>query len=129
MKLLLKKSDQIYKGTFDIDEQGKIINLSLPTSEQLIFNLNDIINQTKTTIENLSVLQIKQICFLLEVKLTIYPNGNIRVMKLDSNTDILKDCYMGIYESNKQKYLVCIAFAEIRPTIYKAELMGVVELF
>lgn len=128
MKLIFSKPSLIYRGTFDSNETGKDIIIDIPQVGKVSFNLNDIVSQTSKNFDKLSITQIKQVCSLLKISITLYPNGKVYIENLISNNEIAKECYVEIVMINKLRYMICIAFEEVQPCIYEAYLVAVVEI-
>lgn len=122
-KIVKSDSKYLYTGMFDTNEKNKIVNIQL--EENLIIDLNIAVTSTKEAVQKLTIKEIQLICSSERIKAIIYPTGNISFRKLDSSNDELKSCYLSIFESKGKDYIVCIAFDETQPALYKAELLGI----
>ncbi len=121
---LKNKNHLIYTGAFDLTENKITIPISLKEKDLLI-NIKTAISSNNTTCELLTIKELQYICKTSEIKSIIYPNGNISFRRLESSTSELKTCYLSLF---KNKYIVCIAFDETQPTLYKAELLNVYKI-
>ena len=113
----------LYAGTFDISDDNK--NVSFYAGERIDFNIQNAVGSFKNIESNVSLTELKQICIESNIKATIYPSGNIGFNKLDSSDDELKTCYLSLVSSNMSTYLICFAFEETQPALYKAQLVSV----
>ena len=122
-----EKNKYLYAGAFDISDEGKLIRLKI--EDHIIeLNMNTAVNSTAKVTESLSLVDIKEICSNSNIYASIFPSGNILFRKLESSDDELKSCYLSIVEGQTNKYLICIAFDETQPTLYKAQLVSVFKI-
>lgn len=117
-------SSYLYVGPFDISDANKIITLGF-NKQAITFNLNEVLNNKSTLLDKLNVDEIKEICKMSNIKASFYPSGSLSFSKLDSSDDELKSCYVSIVEN---KYVLVIAFDETQPALYKAQLVGLLEI-
>jgi|GEM_PF-6911071 len=113
----------LYAGAFDISDDNK--NVSFYTGERIDLNIQNAVGSFKNIESNFNLAELKQICIESNIKATIYPSGNIGFNKLDSSDDELKTCYLSIVSTSMSNYLICVAFEETQPSLYKAQLVSV----
>lgn len=113
----------IYTGQFDASVEGKQILLEL--SEPILIDLNIAVSSNIEVGIRIGIEDLRSICSLSAIKANIYPNGNISFQKLSSSRDELKTCYLSFAKSPMATYVICIAFDEIQPTLYKAQLLDI----
>jgi len=125
MKKIEVKTDgkYLYAGAFDITDDKKSVYFY--TNEKVVFNIQNAISPFKNIEQNISLNDLKQICKESNIKANIYPNGNVSFSKLDSTNDELKTCYLSEISTNNANYIVCVAFDETQPNLYKAQLVSV----
>jgi len=117
------KNHIIYVGSFDLNENN---TLSIKLKEKdLLIDIKRAVDSNNIICKSLTIKDIQFICKTSEIKCIIYPNGNISFTRLDSSTSELKTCYLSLFDN---KYIVCFAFDETQPTLYKAELLNVYEI-
>jgi hypothetical protein len=103
--------------------------IALDEQHAIPVDLNQLTRDTALTwVRQLDVDTSQQLCKAFKVKMTVFPSGNITLRKLDSSDDKLKDCYWLEHVINGQRYVACIAFEETQPTLYQAQVVGVVAL-
>lgn len=113
----------LYTGGFDLTDDNKTIFFH--TDEKIEFNIQSAIGSFKNIEQKISLSDLKQICKESNIKANIYPNGNVSFSKLDSSDDELKTCYLSQVSTSKANYIICVAFDETQPTLYKAQLVSV----
>lgn len=123
-KIEFKTAGQyIYVGTFDLSEDNK--KVVVYTDETIEFIIHDIIGSFPNLESKLSLSDLKLICKESNIKAIIYPNGNVGFSKLDSSSDELKTCYLSLVSTKHNQYVICIAFDETQPMLYKGQLISV----
>lgn len=125
MKKIEAKTENhyLYKGAFDSPDGNK--RVSFYTDEKVEFNIQDAVGSFKNIDARLSINDLKQMCKDSNIKATVYPSGYVGFSKLDSSIDELKTCYISEISTIKTNYIVCVAFDETQPMLYKAELVSV----
>jgi hypothetical protein len=113
----------LYEGVFDLTGNNK--SVSFHTNEKVVFNIQNAIGSFQNLEQKISISDLKQICKESNIKANIYPNGNVSFSKLDSSDDELKTCYLSNVSTSNANYIICIAFDETQPTLYKAQLVSV----
>jgi hypothetical protein len=111
----------IYDGAYDLSSSPKKISINVE-DEHLIIDL-DKIDNSQDIADNLSIDELKQICELSGIKMILYPDKSFTFRKLDSSEDELKSCYLLEFK----KYIMCIAFDEVQPTRYRAEIVSILK--
>ncbi len=113
----------LYTGAYDLSDNNKVVYFY--TNEKVVFNIQNVIETFKSLEPKISLNNLKQICMESNIKATIYPNGNIGFRKLDSSVDELKTCYLSLVSTRNTSYIICVAFDETQPMLYKAQLISV----
>ncbi|MBL7810898.1 MAG: hypothetical protein JNL57_01625 [Bacteroidetes bacterium] len=113
----------LYTGAFDSPNENKIVQFS--TDEKIAFNIEKAIETSNDCHESLDIHDLKKICKESGIKVTIYPSGKMALSKLDSSQDELKSCFLTKVATGKANYLVCFAFEETQPALYKAKIVSV----
>lgn len=113
----------LYAGTFDLTDDNKSVVFN--TNEKVVFNIQNAIESFKFIEQKINLSDLKLICKESGIKANIYPNGNVSFSKLDSSADELKTCYLSIVSTSNANYIICIAFDETQPALYKAQLVSV----
>jgi hypothetical protein len=114
----------LYEGAYDL-EQSPLVKEVQINKNFVSFNLSDLVNQTNQIVSIFSIKELKEISKLFEVKITFYPNGNIRLNRLDSSECELKDCYF-VWDI-QERIIACVAFGELFKNIYRCELIGALD--
>lgn len=122
----LNQNTFIYNGVYDNDNNEIKIYFDIE-KEKLEINLRNHICVGNPHLEFLTIQQTKTLASDLNLEVTIFPNSNIHFTKWNS-TDELQTCYISILTTRISKYIICIAFDETQPMIYKAELLGIFEI-
>lgn len=126
MKYLGTVNKHIYTGKYNIKEVIKNIIVNVEGND-VSLNLNDIIENSQIVTKMLSLGEIEYISKYSNIKACIYPNGNWSWRKLDSSSDRLKSCYLLLYKSDSNTYIFTVAFDEIQPSLYEAELIAILK--
>jgi hypothetical protein len=113
----------LYIGAFDVSDDNKIVSFYI--DERIDLNIQNAVGSFDKVESIVSLSELKQICIESKIKATIYPSGRIGFSKLDSSEDELKTCYLSIVSTNSSNYLICVAFDETQPALYKAQLVSV----
>lgn len=116
-------NDYLYVGQCDSSTEKIIVTIDL--DEPMHLDIKEAVSNHNVVMKFLSITDLIEICRLSDLKATIFPNGNISLRKLDSSNDELKTCYLTIVKTMKCNCLLCIAFDETQPTLYKAQLVSV----
>lgn len=129
MKLTRITSDHfeqpiIYDGMFDINDDGKDINISIG-DKKIMIDLRQAIKIGNPVIDNLSVVELKKVLLDNKLRMTIFPNGNCHFNKQNSE-HILNSCYLS--QNSDGNLVFIIAFDEIQPTRYQAQLISIYQL-
>lgn len=113
----------LYTGAFYLSDDNKTVFFY--ANEKIEFNIQNAVTSFQSIEPKISLNDLKQICKESNIKAIIYPNGNIGLSKLDSSDDELKTCYLSIVSTNSASYIICIAFDETQPSLYKSQLVSV----
>jgi len=120
---LSNEKQYIYVGSFDLPNATTIVSINIP--EKVEFDIRKAVNSFQEIENKISLSELKKICADSNIKATIYPNGNVGFRKLDSSNDELKTCYLSLASTEINNYLICIAFEETQPTLYKGQLVSI----
>ena len=125
MRKIEAKTDgkYLYVGTFDLEDEIKDITLN--TNDKIVFSIRQVVSSIQNLEEKISLKDLKQICKESNIKAVIYPSGNIGLSKLDSSDNELKTCYLSFVSTNTENYVLCVAFEETQPMLFKAQLVSV----
>jgi hypothetical protein len=113
----------LYVGAFDLSDKNK--DVIVYTNEKVVFNIQNAVSTIQNLEEKITLKDLKLICKESNIKANIYPSGNIGFSKLDSSDDELKTCYLSTVSTIIANYIICIAFEETQPMLYKAQLVSV----
>jgi hypothetical protein len=113
----------IYSGAFDVSEDNK--DVSVYANEKIDFSIQNAIGSFQKIESIINLSELKFICKESNIKAIIYPNGNVGFSKLDSSDDELKSCYLSHASTENNNYIICVAFDETQPMLYKAQLINV----
>lgn len=116
----------VYQGLYDISSEGKKIRIEYQNID-IDLDIEMVINSGNKTADILTVKDVKFLCSKLGLEYNIFPNGNSYFHRIKE--DDIKSVYVSIFESSSNaKYLVCLLFGEIQPTVYEARLIGLFNL-
>jgi hypothetical protein len=114
----------LYIGAFDLQNDNKDVFI-YTTNEKVHFNIRNAVSTFQNIDDKINLKDLKLICRESNIKANIYPNGNIAFSKLESSNDELKTCYLSMVSTSIASYIICVAFEETQPMLYKAQLVSV----
>lgn len=115
--------DIIYEGLYYLEPAELIITINV-NEENISFDLKRIINSQNRIAEQISSNNLNTIFKRLNLGSELTPAGSRYIYKT-SNTETLSTCYLGEVTARQNKYIICIAFDEIQPTVYSAQLLKI----
>jgi hypothetical protein len=124
LRFNLESHFTIYKGPFSTSDDGKGIKIGI--GQAIIeFDLTSIINVRNRVLLDMSDQELQQITHLTRTKVQLLTQG-VHAKRSDPEKYVPNTCYFGyVGDLSGTKYLICIAFDEMQPFIYEAQLVAI----